>query len=459
MKIRSKIALRYSGITALLMMIFAAVVYITSSRDREKEFYDDLRKEGISKASLIIEGIASPEIMHSIYKNNIEFIDEVEVAIYTMQDSLLYHDAKDIDVVKETPELLQKIKNEQNGIRFFEGKYQAVGFLFSYDDDNYIVTAAAYDGYGYTKLRNLAVSLVLLCIVAVIISFIIGYYLAKRALSPVAVISDKMKDITANNLNLRLLKYNENDEFGELAHSFNKALDIIESSFDSQKMFVSNVSHELRTPLAALAGEIDLALLKDRSVEEYKDTLNNSQQDARKLIELLNDLLDLAKASYDESKIAMSEVRIDEILLDARELVLRGNPDYNIDLQFFQPLDDSGYMVVKGNEYLLKIAFANLMENNCKFSDNKTSTVNISFIENRIVLLFSDNGIGIPKEELEQIFIPFFRGKNKQFTQGNGIGLALVKRVIELHKGNLKVLSVVGEGTNFQVEFQSVGCI
>lgn len=457
MKIRSKIALRYSGITALLMMIFAAVIYLMSSRDREKEFYDDLRKEGISKASLIIEGKASPDIMHSIYKNNIEFIDEVEVAIYTMQDSLLYHDAKDIDIVKETPELLYRIKsNAKNGIRFFEGKYQAIGFLFRYDNINYVVTAAAYDGYGYAKLRNLSISLLLLCSISVAISFIIGYYLAKRALRPVKKISDRMKDITANNLDLRLLKYNENDEFGELADSFNKALDIIESSFESQKMFVSNVSHELRTPLAALVGEIDLALLKDRSVDEYKKTLNNSQQDAQKLIRLLNDLLDLAKASYEESKISMTKVRIDEILLDARELILKAKPDYNINLQFLQTVDDSGFVTVKGNAYLLKIAFANLMENNCKFSDDMTSSVRISLVDKKIVLFFSDNGIGIPKDELQRIFIPFFRGQNKQYSQGNGIGLALVKKVITLHKGTIDVYSVVGEGTNFKIELQPI---
>lgn len=456
MKIRSKIALRYSFITALLMMIFAIIIYLSASRDREKEFYDDLRKEGISKASLIIEGKASPEIMHSIYKNNIEFIDEVEVAIYTMQDSLLYHDAKDIDIVKETPELLKQIKSENKGIRFFEGKYQAVGFLFRYNGTSYIVTAAAYDGYGYTKLRNLAISLAMLSFISVILSFIIGYYLAKRALKPVAEISDKMKNITANNLNLRLLKYNENDEFGELAGSFNEALNIIESSFESQKMFVSNVSHELRTPLAALVGEIDLALLRDRSVGEYKEALINSKEDARKLIRLLNDLLDLAKASYDESKISMLEVRIDELLFDARELVLKGKPDYNIDLQFSQPIDDSDIMTMKGNEYLLKTAFSNLMENNCKFSDNKTSSVRISVINGKIVLFFSDSGIGIPKDELAQIFTPFFRGKNKQFSQGNGIGMSLVKKVINLHKGTIEVYSVLGEGTNFKIELQPI---
>lgn len=456
MKIRSKIALRYTAVTAVLMMAFAVIIFLVSSRDREKEFYEDLKKEGFSKANLYFEAKATPEVMHSIYKNNIEYINEVEVAIYSKNEDLLYHDAKDIDIVKETPQLLKEILNSPKGLNFYENKYQAVGFLFTHNNENYIVTAAAYDGYGYTKLNSLIRNLLILSSISVLLSFIIGYVLAKRALKPVAEISDKMKIITANNLNLRLLRYNENDEFGELATSFNKALDIIESSFESQKMFVSNVSHELRTPLSTLIGEIDFALLKERTLKEYKDTLLNSRQDTNRLIKLLNGLLDLAKASYDESKISMNIIRLDEILLDARELVLKGNPDYNIELLFNQEIGDDSEITIKGNEYLLRMAFANLMENNCKFSDNKTSSVRISFHNKRIILQFSDTGIGIPENEIAHLFTPFYRGSNKTFVQGNGIGLALVKRVIILHKGSITLHSVIGESTMFNVEFNFV---
>lgn len=452
MKIRSKIAIRYATVTAILMLIFAAFIYFFSAQDREKEFFDDLKKEGISKANLFFEAKATAEVMHSIYKNNIIYIDEVEVAIYDKNYELLYHDAKDIDIVKETPQLLDKIWSTERSLRFYESEYQAIGFLFTHQNSSYIVTAAAYDGYGYAKLTNLAINLLALSIISIILSFIIGYFLAKRALMPVAQISDRMKDITANNLHLRLLNYNENDEFGELASSFNRALDIIESSFNSQKMFVSNVSHELRTPLATLIGEIDLALLKDRTPEEYKTTLISSRQDTNRLITLLNGLLDLAKASYDEQKISLNIVRIDEILLDAREFVLRGNPDYTIELLFNQEIEDDSEITIKGNEYLLRMAFVNLIENNCKFSNNKTSSVRISYFDSKITLQFADSGIGIPKNELEAIYTPFFRGENKGFTQGNGIGMALVKRVITLHKGQIEIHSVVGEGTIFTVQ-------
>lgn len=452
MKIKTKIALRYSIVTAILMTVFALVIYFMSAHDREVEFYNGLYKEGVSKANLFFEAKTTPDVLHSIYKNNIEYIDEVEVAIYTTDFELLYHDAKDIDLLKETPELIHQVADGDTGLKFYIDEYQVTAFPFYHHSTQYIITAVAYDGYGYVKQKRLIVNLFSITIISILISFLLGYILAKRALKPVARISNKMKNITGYNLDLRLLGYNQVDEFGELAASFNKALDIIESSFESQKMFVSNVSHELRTPLSALVGEIDYALLKERSVEEYIETLQNSKHDTVRLIKLLNGLLDLAKASYDESKISMSPIRVDEILLDAREYVLKANPNYKVDLQFNLLTEDDADLTIDGNEYLLKIAFVNLIENNCKFSNNKTSTVNIYSNDKSIQIKFSDTGIGIPADDLEQIFTPFYRGANKDFTDGNGIGIPLVNRVIKIHKGTIDIVSAVNIGTTFSVE-------
>lgn len=455
MKIKTKIALRYAIVTAILMTIFATVIYLVTMHDREVEFYDNLYREGVSKANLFFEAKTSPETMHSIYKNNIEYIDEVEVAIYDSAAFLLYHDAKDIDIVKETPELIQQIMSSGKQYKFYVEDYQVIGFLFKHNETHYVVTAAAYDGYGYSKLNHLILNLVILTLVSIVISFILGYFLARRALLPVSNISEKMRNITANNLDLRISGYKDHDEFGELASSFNKALDIIESSFESQKMFVSNVSHELRTPLATLVGEIDFALLKKRTEEEYITTLQNSKHDVMRLIKLVNGLLDLAKAGYNENEISMTEIRVDEIVLDARGYILKSNPEYKVDIGFTISPEDDAELTIFGNAYLLKTAFINLIENNCKFSEDKTSRITI-FSENSIVhIIFSDNGIGISSDELKNIFNPFYRGKNNEFAEGNGIGMALVYKVIKIHKGKIGVDSVVGSGTKFKIDIRA----
>lgn len=443
MKIRTRIALRITAVITAVMFVFVALNYIVSTRVRMQEFYVDLKKEGAARTELFLKAKV-------IQKE----LDKIDVSIYDSNYKLLYTDADRIsNRTQEITTILKEIFDTKEDYTKNEGKFQTIGFLFTHQNVNYAVITSGHDNYGQIKMQKLVLYLLILSLVSLLATCALGYYLAKSVLKPVGTISDRMKDITANKLHLRLVGYNEKDEFGELAASFNKALDIIETSFESQKMFVSNVSHELRTPLATLIGEIDLSLLKERTAEEYRNTLINSRQDTSKLIKLLNGLLDLAKASYDENNMSMSPVKIDEALLEAVELVLKGNPEYDIKLIFNQCIMENTELSIIGNEYLLKTAFVNLMENNCKYSDNKTSTVEVSLIDKRVILRFSDSGIGIPEDEIEHLFTPFFRGTNKKYVQGNGIGLALVKKVIVLHKGIINIHSVVDKGTTFTIEF------
>lgn len=442
MKIRTRIAFRIAIVIMAVMFVFITINYAVSTQIRKKEFYVDLKKEGILNAKLYFQA-----------KTAVEEKDKIEVSIYDKNYKLIYQSIRGIDETHYDHKSLKEIWQTKEDLTLNEGKYQTIGFIFPYQGNDYIIVISGYDTYGHTKLGKLVIYLLLLALISLLSACILGYFLAKSVLKPVATISDKMKDITANNLHLRLLGYNEKDEFGELAASFNKALDIIESSFESQKMFVSNVSHELRTPLATLRGEIDLSLLKERTAEEYKETLINSRQDTSNLIKLLNGLLNLAKASYNKNNLSMYPVQIDEILLEATELVLKGNPEYDINLVFNPDIIESQKLVIIGNEYLLRTAFANLMENNCKYSNDKTSTVRVSCFDNKIKIQFSDTGIGIPENEIEHLFTPFYRGSNRKFAYGNGIGLALVKRVMTLHKGSISIYSVVGEGTTFTIKF------
>src|SRR5258708_13995688 len=173
---------------------------------------------------------------------------------------------------------------------------------------------------------------------------------------------DKVEEITATNLDSRVPVQNAKDEIGELATTFNLMLDRLENSFDAQKQFVSNVSHELRTPLSSMVTEVELALLKDRNTEEYKRVLRLNLNDTKKLVKLSNDLLYLAKASYDQSAIGRKELRLDELLLDAMESVLKSNPDFKVNIIFEQEIKNDEFISVNVNEYFLKIAFFHLIE-------------------------------------------------------------------------------------------------
>ncbi len=451
MKIRLRLTLLFTSLFAALLLAFALVIYFSYATNREEEYYKRLKQQAITKANLLLETKIPPKVLQVIYKNSPNSLFQEEVAIYDTSFHLLYHDAVEIDKVKETRGMIDTII-AQKYFQFVVGPLQAVGVLYRYDGKLYVLTAAARDESGLAKLNTLKYTLIIGFSIAILLTLIAGILFSKKALQPVSEMVDKVKAITATHLDLRVEEGNGKDEMSELATTFNQMLDRIEKSFDSQKEFVSNISHELRTPISTIITELELSGTKTRTPEEYKTVIALTLNDARKLSRLSTGLLDMAKASYDQTEISFKEIRLDELLLDARQQVLKSNTDYHIDIIFEREIENDDYVSVLGNEYLLNVAFSNLMENACKFSENHKSGVAISFHNTITILRFADTGIGIPPDEIPHIFNSFYRGTNKTYTSGNGIGLSLADKIIKLHKGNITVVSHINEGTTFTIE-------
>lgn len=455
MTIKTRLTLHYTAVTACVFLLTMFAIHAYSEHTRSITFFRYLQREAVTKAHLYLSGSATAESMQTIYQNNRKFIDEVEVALYRLPFEMVYHDAVQIDIIKETPELLQQI-HRKNNVQFYIDDYQAIGMPYTYQGQEYLITAAAYDGHGYAHLHALQEILLILSAIGLTFIFTIGYLLARSALSPVKLIVDKAAHISASNIGRRLPVGRQKDELSELSMTFNRMLDDIEKAFRSQQLFVSNVSHELRTPMAALIAETEITLLKPRTTERYEQSLQNIQQDARRIVSLIDGLLNLAKADYNPTQIKMEEVRLDELLLDARRMVLSAHPDYKAELVFEDEADDDSVLTVSGNSYLLTTAFVNLIENNCKFSENKTSMIQIGHWNEKAYIRFSDNGIGISTGDKERLFSPFYRGENQHFTPGHGIGMALVQKIIHLHQGSISVHSEKGEGTTFTLQLPHV---
>lgn len=450
MQIRTRITILFTFVTATILMVFACMVYFSAVENREKEFYGLLKKEAYTKANLFLNAKVDKKTLQDIYHNNRKILNEVEVAIYDTDFKLLYHDAVDIDFVKETPVMLQDIVSK-NEIGFYQDKWQVIGMTYTYNKSNFIITAAAYDQYGYNKLQNLRSTIIIVFLFAAFLSYAAGIFFSKNVFRPIHEMTQKVKSISANSLDSRLQSSGNKDELSELANTFNDMLNRLENSFDAQKHFVSNISHELRTPLAAMITELEISANKDRSTAEYKLVIENTLNDARKLKKLFNSLLDFAKASYDSSEISFKLLRVDELLLDACQQVLQSNPEYKLDIYLDPALEDERMISIVGNEYLLQVALVNLIENACKFSENQKCSIAVKSSIMSIQLEFKDDGIGIEPTDLDLIFVPFYRGKNKDYNVGNGIGLSLTKKIIILHQGKIMVSSTQGIGTVFHI--------
>lgn len=455
MKIRTKLTLLFTLITGTIVLAFASVIYLSAKENKDKEFYSLLKKEAVTKSNLFFNAKVETKTLQDIYRSNRQILNEVEVAIYDSNFNLLYHDAVDIDLVKETPEMLNEIY-VKGDMQFYQDDWQTIGLRYEFDGENYIITATAYDQYGYNKLSSLLKNSILVFIISILFIYIAGLVFSKKAFDPIKEMIKKAKRISATNLHLRLTNNGSKDELSQLANTFNDMLIRLENSFNAQKHFVSNISHELRTPLAAIITELELSTNKEQTIEAYKTAIQNVLNDAKKLARLSNSLLDLAKASYDASEISFKPVRIDEILLDARQQVQQMNPNYRIDIHFEKAFESDNQICINGNEYLLKVAFANLFENGCKFSEEYHSVVSTSFDNKKIILKFSDKGIGIAEKDLKKIFTSFYRGENEKYADGNGIGLSLTQKIILLHNGSISVTSQKNEDTIFTVELPYV---
>lgn len=448
MSIRSQLTLLFSFITGMLLLAFAATVYFSAKKDREEEFYTALEKEAITKLNLFSDAKIDTKTLQDIYKNNSALLNEVEVAIYDNQHNLLYHDAVDVDIVKETPELLESIKT-LGKIQFYQDKWQVIGLSLTVNQKNYIVTAAAFDLYGYNKINNIFNTVALSLILSIALSFFAGRYFTKKALKPVANMTQKVQKISATNLHLRLDEASK-DELGALANTFNEMLHRLEQSFLSQKDFVSNISHELRTPLAMIIAELELTK-NTENIVELKETLQSTLDDAKKIVKLANSLLDLAKASYDTSQITFKPLRIDELILDAFETIQKNNPTYKITIAFQTTANADTPLMVAANEYLMKIALQNIIENGCKFSNNQTTQITIENNDAWLTLHFENTGNSIEPHEQEHLFKPFFRAEKTKHLEGNGIGLYLTQKIIFLHQGDLSLKSDT-QNTIFQIK-------
>jgi len=450
LNIRTRLSIQFTYIVSLILILFSFIIYYFSADYREAEFYSRLEKKALTTAKLLIEvKEVDYNLMKIIDRNSLNALYNERVMIYDKNNRQIYN-SLDNDSIQVAEPFLDKIRQVKN-IRYHEGKNETVGFIFTLNNDHFVVIASAYDNYGRIKLYNLIWIILAGFIISIGSTVVFSRIYATKALKPMSDVVTQVDKITISSLNTRVNEGNGTDEIAQLAITFNKMLARLESAFEMQRSFVSNASHELRTPLTSITGQIEVSLLKPRSQEEYQLILESVLEDIKNLNALSNGLLDLAKASSDISAIALQPLRIDEILWETRSELISQKHDYKISIEFSNPIDNENELIINGNLHLLKIAIANLMDNGCKFSESKSVEVFLSVKNSRIEIEFIDEGIGINPTDLDKIFHPFYRANAAKSIAGNGLGLALSSKIISLHRGAISVRSQPGKGTKVTV--------
>ncbi len=445
MTIRTRITLLFLGIVSLLLLIFCTAIYFEGEIYRQQEYKTRLQQEALTSATIFFnKKEISSDLLKLLDKNNVTVLNQEEIIIYDNTNQVIYESGSELVAIK--PEILTTIRQEKEYF-WEEQNLEMYGTVVKNKDKDYVVLATAVDKYGISKQQNLAKMLVFGGLLMVLISSLSGWFFARRTLLPIKKMISKIDNIRASFLNLRLDEGNKIDELGQLSVRFNQMLDRIEQAFQTQRSFVSHASHELRTPLTAITGQIQVSLLANDSPAELKLMIQSVLDDVQQLNKLTNNLLDLTSIDADDTKFKYSLVNILEIIWQIRSELLKKNPDYQILIS----LEDTEELLpeVKGNEGLLYTALINLIENGAKFSPVNKVDVSINIDFKALNITFHNDGSVIPANEITQIFEPFTRGTNARNTKGHGVGLSLTRRIVQLHKGEIKVSSTETEGTIF----------
>ncbi|WP_435353784.1 ATP-binding protein [Emticicia sp. SJ17W-69] len=445
MTIRTRMTVLFLGIFSILLLIFSAIIYFESEIYRQEEYKTRLRQEALTAATIIFnKNEISPDLLKLLDKNNVTALNQEEIIIYDVDNKVIYESGSDSTNLKH--DILDQIRQEKE-LFWKENNLEMYGIVIKNNNKEYIVLASSVDKYGLQKQRNLALTLGFSALILVCVSAVTGWIFARRMLLPIQQMINKIDKIRASQLNLRLDEGNKADELEQLSIRFNQMLDRLESAFQTQRSFVSHASHELRTPLTAITGQIQVSLLANDNPADLKLMIQSVLDDVQQLNKLTNNLLDLTSIDADDTKFRHFLVNVLEIIWQIRTELLKKNPDYQILIN----LDDATDLMpeVKGDESLLYTALINLIENGAKFSPNHQVEINIKIENQALIIAFHNEGSVIPFNELNQIFEPFKRGSNARNTKGHGVGLSLTRRIVQLHKGQISVVSSKEEGTIF----------
>jgi heavy metal sensor kinase len=279
-----------------------------------------------------------------------------------------------------------------------------------------------------------------------------GYWLSRRALSPVDALVRSAREVSGTKLHSRLQKLETGDELQRLSDTLNQMLDRIESAFLRITEFTADASHELRTPVSLIRTEAELALRRSRGEAEYKEALRHILLEAERTTALIEQLLALARADSGRETVRLQPLDLRQTLRSVVDGWHQVATIRNLELSASLEVSD---LFVLGDEILLRRLIDILLDNACKYT-SAPGSVHLSLAQKSqsAVITVQDTGVGIAEEEQRKIFERFYRvDKARSRAQGGaGLGLAIAQWIVTQHRGSIGVQSRSTDGTTFRIE-------
>lgn len=392
MKIGNKISLIYSGITIGLVVIAGLIIYVCASNYTQNIYYHYLEE----KAHALAEEKFSKDELDPVKYRNV--VIRRKNSIPTSKEMFINvadrsSAVKKLSVYLDEEEIERLFANQI--INFEVGQEVGTAFIYYDNTGTFAVVVLSRNPFIDDINNTILWGLLILVILSAGVLYLISRLYAKRM------------------------------------------IDRIDKDYMTEKMFVNNASHEINNPLTAIQGECEVALLMEHKPAEYRDIIERILNETKRIITIMHELLQFSHARNGR----MTEENTHHVPISS---VVEPLCTSNVKLQIYNDF------TVKADPELLNIAIHNLIGNALKYSNGS----NVEVIINKPKLTIKDRGIGIPDIDLENIFQPFFRASNTGSTSGKGIGLALVKAILERLDAKITVTSKVEVGTIFKVEFR-----
>lgn len=283
-----------------------------------------------------------------------------------------------------------------------------------------------------------------------LISLFGGFIISKKSLSRINFIIKQTEYITAQNLSGKIAGEEFTDEYGNLVRKMNEMIERIHKSVDYMNSFSISASHELKTPLTILRGEIEIALKTNKNIDEYRETLQSNYEETLRLTKIIDNLFFISKVDHSLIKLEKRKTIISEFLIEIIKGMGIFGKDKNISIFYHTEREYEIFL----DQDLMRQALINLIENGIKYSfENSQIIVSTKINKAFLDITVSNEGAGIPQEAISKIFNRFYRLENSRnrSTGGVGLGLSVVKSIVELHNGTIGVYSELNKKTEFTI--------
>ena len=321
------------------------------------------------------------------------------------------------------------------------------GTTIQVNGQSYFVAIAASLANVRSIQRRLLITLLISIPLAILLSLVGGAILARQAIEPLNKMTGTAERISVDHLDERIELQDADIELKRLAEAFNQMLERLDASFKQIRQFTADASHELRTPVAILMGETDLAVNNLLDYEECKAALSSRREELQRMAQIVDDLLALSQFDHGQQPLQRKQLDFSDLVIEICEQQRNQARSKGVDLQ----LTRTAPVEMDGDATRLRQMVRNVLDNAVKYTPSGGEvTVELNQTEDhKFELRVSDTGIGIPGNALGHIFDRFYRVDEARTREagGSGLGLSIVKQIVDAHGGTISVNSNVGSGT------------